>query len=79
MRFLDYLDGTQHPVKVPYAGWTSAQIIGNIANIILKEIMGYSTVLMKSDGLLDETMVNFAAGCLEPEDPNCTVRDIMNK
>jgi hypothetical protein len=76
-RMIRYSDGTLHPVLVPYQGWPSAHIIGNIAYILLKEVMGYSTVLVDTGTLMSEHTVNYAAGCLDPDDSNCTDFNIL--
>jgi hypothetical protein len=75
---MTYPDGSFQPVRVPYQGWPSAHIIGNVAYILLKEVMGYSTVLFDTTTILSEQVVNYVAGCLDPDDPLCAERDVQN-
>ena len=73
--FLIYNDGTEHSVYIPYPAWGSAQVIANIAYILIKEVMNYSVVLIKTESISSEHPVNYAAGCVDPDDPNCTEHD----
>jgi hypothetical protein len=74
-RFLKYPDGTLHSVRIPYPGWTSARIMGDIVYILLTEVMGYSAVLIETPTIFDSHLVNFAAGCNNPDDETCAERD----
>ena len=75
LRSLTYADNSSHPVLIPYPEWTSARILGDIAYILLTEIMNYSTLLFDTTTLFDEQVVNYVAGCFDPDDPQCVLRD----
>jgi hypothetical protein len=74
-RVLKYPDGTSHPVRIPYPNWTSARIMGDIIYILLTEVMGYSAVLFETSALFDSHVVNYAAGCYDPDDETCAERN----
>ena len=76
-RFLVYQNGSLEAVRIPYPGWTSVQIIANIADILLREIMGYATVLV-SGSSRDEEVISQVMGCKVLDDPSCTIDDIDN-
>ena len=72
--YLIYADKSQHPVLIPYAGWTSARISAQIADILLSETMGYETLFVNIFDS-DITAVNYVVGCLDPLDQGCAERD----
>ena len=74
-RNLSYSDGSQHPVSIPYPSWSSIQLSAHIAQIILSEIMNYSTVFYVQDTIDDSIILADAVGCLNPEDHVCQNRD----
>ncbi len=76
-RTLKYPDGSLHPVKIPFASWASAQILGQIAHILLSEVMGYSVVLLENTGMDSGQPVRYAAGCIDILDPTCSKYDVM--
>ena len=77
-KYLIYSDGSAHNVSIPSAGWASARIAGEISRIIVDEVMGYSTVLTDTGSDLSNQVVNWAVGCLNPDDPNCALNDVNN-
>ena len=79
-RFLVYSDGSKHAVGVPYLRGGSAQIIGEIANILISEQMGYESYLFDPDTIFAASMINYVAGCFDPNDLVCAPenRDVDN-
>ena len=73
-RYLVYPDQTLHSVRVPHPGWMSARVVGDIAYILLSEVMGYSTVLFDVGAIFSPHVVNYVAGCLDPDDASCKMR-----
>jgi hypothetical protein len=78
LNFLVYPDKSLHSVQLPYPTWTSARVVANIAYILYLEVMKYSVVLVDTTTLYDEHPVNYAAGCLDPDDPECVQNDADN-
>ena len=75
-RMLEYPDGSLHPVKIPFAVWASAQIVSQIAHILLSEVMGYSVVLLENAGKDSGQPASYAAGCFDATNVPCTQFDI---
>ena len=72
---LKYPDGSLHPVLIPFASWESAQIVSNIAYLLITEAMEYSAILV--DGITwSPQAVNLVAGCFTTD--NCSKFDITN-
>ena len=76
-RLLKYPDGTLHPVMIPFAVWASAQIVSQIAHILLSEVMGYSVLLLDNTGKDSGQPVLYAAGCLDILDLTCAHHNIL--
>ncbi len=74
---LRYPDGTTHPVRIPFAGWASAQVVSQIATILLSEVMGYVVLLLDNAAQNSGQPVRFAAGCEDPDDVECVARNIL--
>ena len=77
-KVLKYSDGTIEPVKVPFGGWASIQIVGHIAHILMSEVMGYNVTLLENAAQNSGQAVKFSAGCKNPEGTNCQDRDLMH-
>ena len=75
---MTYPDGSQQPVRVPRPDWVSARVVGEIAYILLYEVMGYSTILFDTASIFSPHVVNYVAGCLDPDDATCAARDPQN-
>ena len=77
-RYLVYSDGSKHAVGVPYLRGGSAQIIGEIANILINEKIGYVSNLFDPETIFAASMINYVAGCFEPNDTSCSIgnRDV---
>ena len=71
-RTLVYRDGSEHSVGVPYQRGASAQLIAEIAYILLREVMGYSTVMFDLNSIFSPEMINYVAGCFNPDDIICS-------
>ncbi len=71
-RTLVYKDGSRHPVGVPYQRGASAQLIAEIAYILLHEVMGYATVMFDLNTIFSPEMINYVAGCFNPDDLICS-------
>jgi hypothetical protein len=78
LNFLVYPDKSLHSVRIPYPGWTSARVVANIFYILYHEVMKYSVVLVDTTTIFSEHPVNYAAGCLDPDDGECVERDPNN-
>jgi hypothetical protein len=76
--FLHYPNGSLFSVRIPYANWASARISAEIANILLSEVLNYSTVLLDTKTIFSAHVVNYVAGCFDPDDSNCVERDTNN-
>ena len=77
-RMLEYYDGSKHAVRIPYPNWASARISSEIAYSILDETMQYSTEILDTKTILSAHVVNYVAGCLDPDDINCVERNVDN-
>jgi hypothetical protein len=77
-RTLKYPDGSLHPVKIPFAVWVSAQILSQIAHILLSEVMGYQVELLENAGKDSGQPVRYAAGCDDAYDLTCAKTDISH-
>jgi hypothetical protein len=75
-RMLEYPDGSLHPIKIPFAVWASAQIVSQIAHILLSEVMGYRVVLLENAGKDSGQPASYAAGCVDASTTPCTQYDI---
>ena len=53
----------------------SARVVGDIAYILLSEVLGYSTILFDTGAIFSPHVVNYVAGCLDPDDSGCKMRD----
>jgi hypothetical protein len=73
---LTYLDGSQHPISIPYASWSSQQVSAHIARIILNEVMNYSTIFYQLDTIDDSIVLAAAVGCMDLSDHVCEDRDM---
>jgi hypothetical protein len=78
LNYLVYPDKSQHSVRLPYPSWTSSRVVANIAYILYLEVMRYSVVLVDTTTIFSEHPVNYAAGCLDPDDPDCVQRNADN-
>jgi hypothetical protein len=78
LHYLVYPDKSLHSVRLPYPSWTSAQVLANIAYILYHEVMNYSVVLVDTTTIFDEHVINYAAGCSDPDDTKCVQRDAYN-
>ena len=78
LTFLQYSGSSKHSVKIPYPLWTSAQVNAYIYYILLREKMFYSADLVRLNTLYCSDVVNYVAGCLDPEDSECVERDVDN-
>jgi hypothetical protein len=74
--YLQYSNGLQRSVRVPYPNWSSAKISSEIAYSILSEVMNYSTELIDTRTLLSAHPVNYVAGCIDPDDAHCIERNV---
>jgi hypothetical protein len=72
---LRYPDNTVHPVSLPYPLWASGRITGEIAFILISEVMQYWAHMFNTATDYSAQVVNYASGCLDPDDPNCVLRD----
>jgi hypothetical protein len=77
-RTLKYADGSLHPVKIPFAAWVSAQILSQVAHILLTEVMGYKVELLENAGKDSGQPVRYAAGCEDVIDLTCAKNDISH-
>jgi hypothetical protein len=57
-QYLVYPDQTLHSIRVPHPDWMSARVVGDIAYILLSEVMGYSTVLFDTGTIFSPHVVN---------------------
>ena len=73
---LKYPDNTLHPVSLPYPEWASGRITGQIAYILLSEVMEYWAHMFNTATDYSDHVVNYVAGCLDPDDPNCVLRAV---
>ena len=76
-RYLVYSDNSTHPVRIPYADWTSARVSAQVANILLSEVVGYETLLVDIYGN-DIYGVTYVTGCTDPFDQTCTQWDNLS-
>ncbi len=76
-RMLKYPDGSLHPVMIPFAVWASAQIVSQVAHILLSEIMGYSVLLLENTGKDSGQPVRYASGCSDTLDLSCSRFNIL--
>ena len=76
MRRLVYPNGDMQPVRIAYSHRTTAMINQEIAYIILSEVMNYSTEFFDTQTIVSAHTVNYASGCEDPDDTNCTERRV---
>ena len=72
---LRYPENTVHPVSLPYPLWASGRITGEIAFILISEVMQYWAHMFNTATDYSAQVVNYASGCLDLDDPNCVLRD----
>ena len=75
---LIYPNGSSQPVRVPYGHWASARVSGEVAYILLSEVMQYETLLVDTNTTDDKRIVNFVSGCFDPDDSNCAQKELQN-
>lgn len=76
-RMLKYPDGSLHPVMIPFAVWASAQIVSQLAHILLSEVMGYSVQLLENAGKDSGQPIRYAAGCVDILDLTCSHNNLL--
>jgi hypothetical protein len=76
-RTLSY-NSTSREVSIAYGNWASARISGEISYILLSEVLGYKAYLFDTDTIYDSHLINYAAGCIDGDDPSgraCNIDD----
>ena len=74
--YLRYPDSTLHNVSIPIGNWTSSQVVGEIAYILVHEVIRYSSHLFDTEEIADSATVNYVVGCFDPNDASCPESDI---
>jgi class 3 adenylate cyclase len=69
---LTYPDQSEHPIKIPDLPWTSGQINAHVANILLREIMRYSTELVTIRSYDSDAIVSLVSGCQNTTGCSCS-------